>query len=69
MKLHAIYSCPTDSKQVAVLVDAFSEIPDSFIQPVNCQCNLKELRTEIAGDVPVFVKAGYCELKLLKLLE
>lgn len=69
MKLHAIYSCPTDSKQVAVLVDAFSEIPDSLIQPVNCQCNLKELRTEIAGDVPRFVQVGYCELKLGKITE
>lgn len=69
MKLHAYYSCKTGTKTVAVLVGAFDEIPESFIQPVNCQCNLKELKTEISEDVPVFVKRGYCELTLEKIRE
>lgn len=69
MKLHAYYSCRTGNKTVAVLVGAFDEIPNSFVQPVNCQCNLKELKTEIAGDEPRFVQVGYCELKLEKITE
>ena len=69
MKLHAIYSCKTGCKNVAVIVDAFNEIPERFIQPVNCQCNLKELKTEIVGDEPKFCRVGYCELSLKKIME